>query len=60
MVVTSHDKQGNLIDRGSGFIVREDGAIATNYHLISNAKDIKIKADDKVFNVEGLIYRQGE
>lgn len=31
---------------GSGVIVREDGVIVTNYHVIENAKDIKIVLSD--------------
>jgi len=48
------------ISQGSGFIVRKDGAIVTNYHVISNAEDIKIKAGDKVLEVEGLLHIEKE
>ncbi len=55
VVVVTYDSKGNPIRQGSGFIVRADGAIVTNYHVISNAKDIKVKIEEKVLNVEGLI-----
>ena len=54
--VTDYDEKGNEISKGSGFIVRQDGAVVTNYHVIGMARDIKVKAGDKVFDVEGLIY----
>ena len=56
VVIVTYDKEGNPISQGSGFIVRKDGAIVTNYHVISNAEDIKIKAGDKVLEVEGLLH----
>ena len=34
--------------------------VVTNYHVISNAKGIKIKAENKVFNVGGIIYLDKE
>ncbi len=54
--VTAYDEKGNEIGRGSGFIVRRDGAVVTNYHVIGKAKDIKVKAGNKIFDVEGLIF----
>ena len=60
VVVVAYDDKGNPIRQGSGFIVRTDGAVVTNYHVISNAKDIKIKAGDKVLRVEGLIHADKE
>ena len=33
--------------RGSGFIVKEDGYILTNHHVINNADKIKVTLDDK-------------
>jgi hypothetical protein len=60
VVVVTYNEKGEPISQGSGFIVREDGAIVTNYHVISNAKDIKVKAGDKVLDVEGLILADKE
>ncbi len=56
VVVTAYDEKGNAIGKGSGFIVRRDGAVVTNYHVIGMARDIKIKAGNKVLDVEGLIF----
>jgi tetratricopeptide (TPR) repeat protein len=56
VVVTAYDKKGNAISRGSGFIVRADGAVVTNYHVIGMARDIKVTAGDKILDVEGLIF----
>jgi len=56
MMVTAYDEKGNEIGRGSGFIVRRDGAVVTNYHVIGMASDIKVKAGNKVLDVEGLIF----
>jgi S1-C subfamily serine protease len=43
VVVIAYDGTGKAISQGSGFIVRRDGVIVTNYHVISNAKRIKNK-----------------
>ena len=40
----------------SGFIVRKDGVVVTNYHFISNAAGIKIKTEDTMLDVKGLLY----
>ncbi|MBI4849234.1 MAG: tetratricopeptide repeat protein [Nitrospirae bacterium] len=60
VVVVTLNEKGEPISQGSGFIVRPDGAVVTNYHVISNAKDIKVKAGDKVLDVEGLLYSDKE
>ena len=60
VVVETYNKEGKPLMQGSGFIVRADGAVVTNYHVISNAKVIKIKVGDKILNVEGLIYSDKE
>jgi len=56
VMVITYDEKGNEIGTGSGFIVRRDGAVVTNYHVIGKAKDIKVKAGNKIFDVEGLIF----
>ncbi len=56
VVVVTYNAKGEPISQGSGFIVRPDGAVITNYHVISNAVDIAVKAGDKVLKVEGLLH----
>ncbi len=56
VVVIAFDEQNKPISQGSGFIVRQDGAVVTNYHVISNASNIAVKAGDKVLEVEGFLY----
>ena len=56
VVVTAYDERGNAIRHGSGFIVRQNGVVVTNYHVIGMAKEIKVKANNKVLDVEGLIF----
>ena len=60
VVVVSVDGKGRPIGQGSGFIVREDGAVVTNYHVISMAADIKIKLGMKVLDVEGVLHADPE
>jgi tetratricopeptide (TPR) repeat protein len=60
VVVVTLNEKGEPISQGRGFVVRPDGAVVTNYHVISNAKDIKVKIGNKVLNVEGLIYTDKE
>ncbi len=56
VVIVTYNAKGEPISQGSGFIVRSDGAVITNYHVISNAVDIAVKAGDKVLKVEGLLH----
>lgn len=60
VVVVTFDENNKPLMQGSGFVVRADGAIVTNYHVISNAKDIKIKVGETVLDVEGLILADKE
>jgi Flp pilus assembly protein TadD len=56
VVIVAVDREGHSASQGSGFVVREDGAVATNYHVISGATDVKIKIGPKVVDVEGVLY----
>jgi tetratricopeptide (TPR) repeat protein len=56
VVIETYDKNGKPIGQGSGFIVRQDGAVVTNYHVISDAVDIKVRTGNKVLKVEGLLH----
>ena len=37
---------------GSGFIIKEEGILITNNHVIANAEDILIRVGDKEYNAE--------
>ena len=37
---------------GSGFIIKDDGIVITNNHVIANAEDILIRVGDKEYNAE--------
>ena len=56
VVVVSIDREGKPVSQGSGFLVREDGVIVTNYHVVNMASDIKIKIGYKVRDSEGLLH----
>lgn len=60
VVVTAYNIKGQPLTEGTGFIASSDGVIITNYHVIGIAKDIKVKADGRVLNVEGVIYADRE
>lgn len=60
VVVASFDDKGKLLGQGSGFVVREDGAVVTNYHVVNMAKSIKVKMGEAIIAVEGLIHADPE
>jgi tetratricopeptide (TPR) repeat protein len=60
VVVIAMDSTGRPMSLGSGFIVREDGAVVTNYHVINMASDIKIKVGARVERVEGVLHADPE
>jgi Flp pilus assembly protein TadD len=60
VVVISIDGKGHPVGQGSGFIIREDGAVVTNYHVISMAADVKIKLGMRVLDVEGVLHADPE
>jgi hypothetical protein len=61
VLITIYNKFGEGMGHGSGFIVRQDGVIVTNYHVIegalANAGRIQVTTEDeRVLDVEGLIH----
>ena len=37
---------------GSGFIIKENGTVITNNHVIANAEDILVRVGDKEYNAD--------
>ena len=60
VVVVAANEQTGSVSQGSGFLVREDGAVVTNYHVINAASKIKVKVGERVLDVEGLLYADVE
>jgi len=58
VVVINVLKSSNTLSQGSGFVVTGEGAILTNFHLLSGGriKDVQVKLKDgKVFPVKEII-----
>jgi tetratricopeptide (TPR) repeat protein len=54
--IASYDDKDKLLNQGSGIVVRNDGVILTNLHIVTGAKLIKITlGKDKSFDLEGVI-----
>ncbi|MBU4272981.1 MAG: trypsin-like peptidase domain-containing protein [Planctomycetes bacterium] len=57
-LIETFDK-GKKMGSGSGFVVSEDGMIATNYHVIEGAKEIKVSfpalKDNKFYKSTGFV-----
>jgi tetratricopeptide (TPR) repeat protein len=60
VVVVAANEEAGSVSQGSGFLVREDGAVVTNYHVINAASKIRVKVGEQVFDVEGLLYADAE
>lgn len=60
VIVATFDENGNPLGQGSGFIVRADGAVVTNYHVLHEAKRINVKVGSKILEVQGLINADKE
>jgi hypothetical protein len=43
LLVKSIDKNGNLLGQGSGFVISENGVIATNYHVVKASHSVLIQ-----------------
>lgn len=56
VLIVTYDNSGNVLKLGSGFFVRADGVLITNYHVIEDAYSAVIKlTDGKVFDDVSII-----
>jgi tetratricopeptide (TPR) repeat protein len=56
VIIYTYGGDGSQIGQANGFIAGKDGVVVTNYHIISNAARIKIKFEDSMLEVKGLLY----
>lgn len=56
VVIESVDRNGYEGGRGTGFVVREDGVIATNFHVIGEHRDFSVRfPDGKTFRPQSIL-----
>ena len=56
VVIESVDRNGYEGGRGTGFVVREDGVIATNFHVIGEHRDFSIRfTDGSTFRPQSIL-----
>jgi len=56
VTVVSYDAKGNKLESGSGFILREDGLIATARHIIGGASKVKVfRHNQASWTAQGLV-----
>ena len=56
VVIESVDRNGFEGGRGTGFVVREDGVIATNFHVIGEHRDFSIRfSDGRTFRPQSIL-----
>ena len=56
VVIESVDRNGYEGGRGTGFVVREDGVIATNFHVIGEHRDFSIRfTDGRTFRPRSIL-----
>lgn len=56
VVITFSDRDGKPLGVGSGFIVRSDGLIATNLHVIGEARPITVRTIDGIDHPVESVY----
>jgi len=56
LLVKSIDKNGNILGQGSGFVISENGAMATNYHVVKSSHSVLIQLmNEKSYQEASLI-----
>lgn len=56
VTILTYDSLGDAMSRGSGFVVRDDGVIVTNYHVMDGASSavVRFKSGETFEKVEAL------
>lgn len=56
LLVKSIDKNGNILGQGSGFVISENGAMVTNYHVVKSSHGVLIQLmNEKSYQQASLI-----
>ncbi len=52
--IIATDEEGNLVNRGSGFILRESRLLVTNAHVLAGLEQAKVKCGEQYANIEKI------
>lgn len=56
VTVLSYDKNGKLSSQGSGFIVKSNGLVVSNYHVVKNASRVQIEMENNdTYWIKGIV-----